>query len=147
MVDLTACIGPVVEDLSTALSDDMDVRGSSLVVTGENCVKGSNSITIDLRNTSQEGFVKVGRICIVTVAGRHDAAVHSSGVCLPGLQVQASGHVASADINVLVLKVDRHTFLILGNIGAEVFSSDVVRTLGNLWGEDTRRVLVASEQG
>lgn len=50
-----ANVGAVAEDLTTLMSDEVNVRGTTLVVAWEDGVKGSDSVTVDGLHSTKEG--------------------------------------------------------------------------------------------
>ena len=66
--------------------------------------------------------------------------VVTSGIAVPDVDIYFGDGLAGADIDVLNLKVERDTRLSLSHVLANHLAEDVVRAIGDLWGQDTASV-------
>ena len=62
--------------------------------------------------------------------------VVTSGIAVPDVDIYFGDGLAGADIDVLNLKVERDTRLSLSHVLANHLAEDVVRAIGDFWGQD-----------
>jgi len=120
--------GAVGQLLTILVNQQMDVRRTAGVVTGENTVELNDTVIVGLLDTTKEGGVEAGLRAT-------DARVDASGVAVPHLDEVVGDGLASVDVNDLVVEGDRHTALTLGNILAyelarNIFEKKEVSTNG-----------------
>lgn len=144
--DIVGFEGLVGEDGTVQVGHQMDVGGSSGVVSWEEDVEETNTLVVDLCDTTLEGLVEVGSVGLVAITRSYYTSVDTSSIGGPGLEVKAGGNLAGLDIDVLVFNMDWDTLLILDDVGAVVLTSDIVWTVGDLRCKDARGVLVAGEE-
>lgn len=140
------------------------MRGTTFIMPSEDGVEIGNTLIVDFGDTAKESGIlsesvhrvntyimsktyEVLTVSIIAVAGSHNARVDTSSVCLPCFQIESSGYIAGADIDVLIFDMNRDTFLVLDDIGTVVLASDEVRTIGDFGCENARSVFVACEEG
>lgn len=86
------------------VGDEMNVAGPIRIVSHEDSVKVGVPIRVHFGDSTKKGRVQVARVaCSIAIARGNDARVYTSRIGLPGIQVQASSSLASADINVLAV--------------------------------------------
>lgn len=128
------------------MGHDVDVRGATGVMAGEDGIKESDAVTVALGDTTEKGSIlirhvsvvmllqgpimtttyQIGRVFVITVPIGLDARVDSCRIGLPSLEVEIRGSVTGADVDVLVFEVNGNTGLAVHNICADVFASHVV---------------------
>lgn len=131
VVDLDCAVG---RDRCIGVSEEMGMGSTSLVMTGEDGLKLNNTIVVGDLDTTKESGVQ-------TSLGAN-AGVNTSGVAVPDVGGQVGDSIAGRYVDVLDLEEQRHsvTELCFDDVGSQVFADDVVRTSGDLGGQDTARV-------
>jgi len=89
---------------------------------------------------------EIGSVSLIPVPRSHDARVDTRSISLPSIDIQAADGLASADVNVLVLKVDWDALLSIDDIAADELARNIVWPICDLWRQNTRDVLITSEQ-
>lgn len=139
--------GAVLVDSDVGVDQDVNVGSTAGVVTGEDGVKLGHTIVVGLLDTTEEGLVNIGSIAGVTVAFGHNTGVDAGGVAVPHLKVDVGHRLASVDVNHLVVDGGGNTLLSLDNVRADVFTTNVVRALGDIRSEDAAGVAAEQSAG
>lgn len=148
--------GFVWENSRVEVSQQMSVRSTAFVVTGEDCLEVHNAVLVGLLNTAKVSAVpSAGSI----VAGLRNSTslvstrvepyvadvcipVDTSGIGLPNIDQSTRNGSAGVDVNVLHLQRDVHTVRvqILLHVLTDHFAPDVVRAVGNGGGKNAAGV-------
>lgn len=135
----------VLVDGDVGVDEDVNVGGTAGVVAGEDGVEHGHAVLVCLLDAAEEGLVNVARVAGVTVAVGHHARVDTRGVAVPHLKVDVGNGLARVYVDDLVVDGGGDTLLVIDDVLADVLATHVVRSLGDIGGEDTAGV--AAEQG
>lgn len=102
----------------------MDVGSASSVVAGESRIELQDSVLVAELDTAEHGIVEVGCIGNVAVTVCDNATVNTSGVAVPCLESNLRDWLASVGIDELDIESQRHTWVAIGNVLADVFARD-----------------------
>src|SRR5690242_8149581 len=102
----------------------MDVGSASGVVAGESRVELQDSVLIAELDATEHGVVDVACIGNVAVTGCNNATVYTSGVTVPCLESNLRDWLASVGIDELDIESQRHTWMAIGDVLADVLARD-----------------------
>ena len=127
----------VCKDGNVGVGEKMGVCSTSIIMTWEDGIKGSDSVRIGSLNTSQEGRIVT---TIGDISSDIDTTVDTSGVTVPDIDVDLGDGLACCDVDVLNLKMERDTDLPFSDVLADSFTENVVGTISIGRSQDTRGV-------
>ncbi|KAI6770948.1 hypothetical protein HG531_009803 [Fusarium graminearum] len=113
------------EKSGVGVNHDVDVSRSAGVVTREDGLKLSNTVTVGLLDSAEPGLVDVCFVRVVAVAVCNDAGVNTSGVAVPHLEVDVGDGIAGLDIDDLVVEDNVESILLLDDVFSDILASDV----------------------
>lgn len=110
------------------------------VVTGDNSLKGSNTLGISSSDTAKESSVQIRFIGRITVAVGDDTGIDAGRIAVPEVEVDVGHGLAGVDIDDLDIHSHGHTDLVLSHVLADEIARNVVGTLSHFWNQDTAAV-------
>ena len=125
----------------------MNVGGATSIVTGESGLELCDTVNVGLLNAAVPGVVDVALVGRVTVALRNDTGINAGGVAVPHLKIDVGDGLASVNIDNLVVKNGGYTFLAFHEVTTDPLSTNIIRALGDLGGQDARAVTFEKGSG
>lgn len=141
------------------VGEDVNVGSTTSVVTWDDRLELSNTVDVGLLDTTEEGRIEVASVILVAVARCKDTGVHTSGVAcetirlitivrlgfpltVPCIHVDGWNRLAGRCVDDLDVQEQRNTSLTFGHITANELAVDIVRSLSDLWLQDTAGIVV-----
>lgn len=111
------------------------------VVTRDDGLVLSYAVDVGLHDSAEESGIEVAGVVGVSVAARRDARVDAGGIAVPEVHIDGWDWLASAGVDELDVKIERHAFLAISDVAADQLAVDVVGTLGDFGLQDAGRVV------
>lgn len=127
----------VCKDGNVRVSEEMGMCSTSIIMTWEDGIEGSNSIRVGSLNTSQEGRIVT---TVGNISSNINTTVDTGGVAVPDIDVDFGNGLACCDVDILNFKMERDTNLSFSNVLTDSFAENVVGTISISGSQDARGV-------
>lgn len=107
------------------VDEDVDVVGTREVVTGEDGLELRDAVLVRLLDAAEPGRVNVVDVGLVAVAAGYDAGVYTRGVAVPHFDVDVGDGLARVDVDDLVVEDCVDAGLLLDDVLADVFTTNI----------------------
>lgn len=123
------CDSLVGRGLSRLGMHTVDVSGAPSVVAGESGVVLQDTVLVGELDTTEHRVVDVACISRVTVAASNNAPVDTGAVAVPGFKSNLRDGLTSPSVNDLDVECQRHTWVAIGDVFANIFARNPCRTV------------------
>ena len=106
---------------------------SANVMTGEECLKLSNTIFIGLLDTTTKGLIDVGQVVRVSVARVIHTSIDTSSVAVPNIKIELWYRITGLNVDDLVVENKVNTLLIFLEVATNVLTTDVWKLLVHIF--------------
>ena len=102
---------------------------SANVMTGEECLKLSNTIFIGLLDTTTKGLIDVGQVVRVSVARVINTSIDTSSVAVPNIKIEFWYRITGLNVDDLVVENKVNTLLVFLEVATNVLTTNVWKLL------------------